>query len=292
MLNPIGFVGIGIMGKGMLKNLITKIECPGFVIWNRNTAVCEEIKTQYPEKIIIASTPAEVIQKCEVTYSILSTLEASQSVFEGTNGIYSGISPGKIVVDCATLSPERMIEEASVIESKGGMFIEAPVSGSKVPAEMAQLIFLCGGDPTTYEKISPGLDAMGKAKYLFGPVGQGSRVKLVVNMIMGTMMGAFAEGMALGKASDIPLDLLLQVLDQGAMSNPMFRLKGPNILKDAYDPHFPLKHAQKDMRLALELAEQKGLQLTTSTAANEVYVKAINVNNSGDEDLSAVYKAV
>ena len=132
---------------------------------------------------------------------------------------------------------------------------------------------------------------MGKAKYLFGPVGKGSQVKLVVNMIMGSMMASFSEGLALAKALDLPLDSLLQVLDQGAMSNPMFRGKGPLMLKDNYAPNFPLKHAQKDMRLALELAQANNVKLTTSTAANEVFLEAM-LENLGDEDFSAVYKAV
>lgn len=129
------------------------------------------------------------------------------------DGVIAGVKPGKLIVDCATLSPERMQDEESRIKAKGGLFLEAPVSGSKVPAETGQLIFLCGGPEPVYgtPEVAAALDAMGKAKFLFGPVGQGSRVKLVVNMIMGTMMGAFSEGMALGSAADLPLDSLLQV---------------------------------------------------------------------------------
>lgn len=132
---------------------------------------------------------------------------------------------------------------------------------------------------------------MGKAKYLFGAVGKGSEVKLVVNMIMGSMMASFSEGLALAKSLNLPLDSLLQVLDQGAMSNPMFRGKGPLMLNDNYAANFPLKHAQKDMRLALELADKQEVKLPTSVAANNVYLKAM-LENLGDEDFSAVYKAV
>lgn len=152
------------------------------------------------------------------------------------------------------------------------------------------MIFLCGGDPDVYELISPGLDAMGKAKFLFGPVGQGSRVKLVVNMIMGSMMTSLSEGMALANSIDLPLDSVLQVLDLGAMSNPLFRGKGPLMAKGSFPTNFPLKHQQKDMRLALELATSQGLALPTSSAANDLYVKAMEEH--GDDDFSAVYAAV
>lgn len=297
MLSSIGFVGIGIMGKGMIKNLVTKVLAapgsPPLVIWNRSPEVCQEMMSLYPGKITVAPTAADVVRQCSMTYSMLSTPEAAAAVYDAPDvGLIAGVSPGKCIIDCATLSPERMIKEAAMITAKGGKFLEAPVSGSKVPADTGTLIFLCGGDPEVYAAASEHLDAMGKAKYLFGEVGQGSRVKLVVNMIMGTMMGAFTEGLALGKASDIPLDLLLQVLDQSAMSNPMFKGKGASILAENYSAHFPLKHAQKDMRLALELASQKGITLPTTTAANQVFVKAIEEKNCGDEDFSSVFKAL
>jgi len=294
MMSPIGFIGIGIMGRGMLKNLIDKIDSK-FVIWNRSSAVCDELHSQYPDKITIAQSAAAVVQQCGVTYTMLSTMEASIDVFDAPDtGVIAGVSEGKIIVDCATLSPERMVEENRCITAKGGLFLEAPVSGSKVPAETGTLIFLCGGDSALFESQAPLLDAMGKAKFLFGDVGQGTNVKLVVNMIMGTMMGAFAEGLALGKAANLPLDQLLQVLDLGAMSNPMFRGKGPlMVAQKAFDPNFPLKHAQKDMKLALDLAGKHGLSLPTTAAANSVYLQAMQPPvNAADEDFSAVIKGL
>lgn len=162
----------------------------------------------------------------------------------------------------------------------------------QVPAETGQLIFLCGGSAEIFERVSPALDVMGKAKFLFGPVGKGSQVKLVVNMIMGSMMAGFSEGLALGGALSLPLDSLLQVLDLGAMSNPMFRGKGPAMLQDKFPTNFPLKHQQKDMRLALELADQHGVALPTAHAANDLYKKAMDEQHRGDDDFSAVIKAV
>eukprot|EP01034_Spumella_vulgaris_P026195 gene26194-32732_t len=181
---------------------------------------------------------------------------------------------------------------SEIVLSKGGQFLEAPVSGSKVPAETGQLIFLCGGNQTTFEAVGKYLDVMGKAKFLFGEAGQGTRVKLVVNMALGTIMSAFSETLTLGKACDIPLDSLLQVIDLGAMSCPMFKGKGPNMIADNFAPHFPLKHQQKDLKLALDLAAQKGVTLPTTAAANQQYEPAMEKHNLGDEDFSAVYKCL
>ena len=110
-----------------------------------------------------------------------------------------------------------MIEENNRIIAKGGRFLEAPVSGSKVPAENGQLIFLCGGEEALYNdpSIQTALDVMGKAKFYFGSAGQGSRVKLVVNMMMGSIMTSLTEGLALSKAADLPQETILQVLQLG-----------------------------------------------------------------------------
>lgn len=289
MLAPIGFIGVGIMGKGMIKNLVNKLHRP-VVIWNRGAEASKEMLGQFPDYISIASSPAEVISKCGTTFCMLSTPEASQNVFEASDGVFNAITAGKIIVDCATLTPERMMEEQRIISSKGGLFLEAPVSGSKVPAENGQLIFLCGGDQAVFDSadVKAGLESMGKASFLFGPAGQGTRVKLVVNMIMGAMMTTLAEGAALADAADIPLDKLLQVLDLGAMANPMFKLKGANLISEKHDPHFPLKHAQKDMKFALGMGDQYDLDMPTIKASNDVFVRALEAGK-GDEDMSAVY---
>lgn len=287
----IGFVGVGIMGKGMVCNLATKLP-NNVVIWNRSVDVCKEVAAAYTEgKITIAGTPAEVVRQCDITFCMLSTPEASEAVFDMEGeGVIAGVSAGKVIVDCATLSPERMILEAERIAAKGGKFLEAPVSGSKVPAIQGTLIFLCGGDEEIFQYAEPGLTAMGKAKFLFGAAGQGTRVKLIVNMVMGTMMGALAEGMALCKAADLPQDKLLEVLDLGAMANAMFKGKGPNMINDSFACHFPLKHAQKDMRLALELGASLGVSLPTTQASDGVYRSVLDKH--GDDDFSAVYAAV
>ncbi len=197
----------------------------------------------------VAASAAEVVQRCPITFSMLSDIHASEAVYDNSsNGIITAVSEGKVIVDCSTISPERMAAVAFQVGMKGGRFLEAPVSGSKVPAETGQLIFLCAGDRSAYDEVEGYLKAMGKANFYLGEVGQGSKMKLAVNMVMGSMMAAFGEGMLLCESARIDREQFLQVLDLGAMSNPMFRGKGPNIIKGVFDAHFPLKHAQKDMK--------------------------------------------
>ena len=133
------------------------------------------------------------MKACDLVYVMLSTPEAVKAVYEMDGGVLAGVGAGKCIVDCATLAPEDMIRLSEQVTSKGGRFLEAPVSGSKGPAAAGALIFLAGGDEALYADCAADFDAMGKAKFHFGAVGAGTRMKLVVNMLMGSMMCAFGE---------------------------------------------------------------------------------------------------
>ena len=281
-----GFIGIGIMGEGMAGCLLKAGK--KLVVWNRDASKAQKLATAYPGLVTVAAAPADVIDQCAVTYSMLSTLEASEAVFPS---ILASMKAGKSLVDCATLTPERMQTMAQAVEIAQGRFLEAPVSGSKAPAAQGALIFLCGGDKSLYDECKNDLSIMGKADFHYGATGNGSKMKLVVNMVMGNMMCALGEGLALCQASELPADAdngLLKVLDLGIMANGLFKLKGPKMLKGDHAPNFPLKHAQKDMRFALQLGDQVGTALPLAAAANASFIS--QRADHGDEDFSAVFQ--
>ena len=195
-LPPHGFIGVGIMGLGMAENLLVSSRTVGgppppfgsppspaqkngrpLVVWNRTAAACDPLLAAYPALCTRVETAAEVVAACSITWSMLSTLEASEAVFPG---VLDAVGPGKSIVDCATFTPERMQAMEAAVMAKGGRFIEGPVSGSKGPAAAGQLIFLCGGDESLFAEVAPELGYMGKASFNFGPVGAGTRMKLVV----------------------------------------------------------------------------------------------------------------
>jgi 3-hydroxyisobutyrate dehydrogenase-like beta-hydroxyacid dehydrogenase len=164
------------------------------------------------------------------------------------------------------------------------------VSGSKGPAIQGQLVILAAGDESLYEEAAPLLDIMGKKRLHLGEVGRGAQMKLIVNMVMGSMQSAFSEGMGLTERSGLKVEDYLDVVGAGAMTCPMFQLKGPLMAKGDYAPAFPLKHAQKDMRLALALRDSVKLPMPVAAAANEVF-KAAMAMEQGDADFSAVHLA-
>lgn len=267
------------------------------IVWNRTHSKCKALQDRFPDKIVIVKeTAKEVVQACTVTYSMLSTPEASKAVFEADDGVLAGVSSGKSIVDCATLAESDMQRMNAAVLAKGGRFIEAPVSGSKVPAAIGALIFLCAGSEDLFFEIKDSaLKAMGKASHFFGiEVGGGTRAKLVVNSLMGTMVAAFGEGLALSQAVGLDPDVMIQVISQGAVAAPVFALKGSKMIVGDHAPNFPLKHAAKDMTLAKEMAKKAGVEYSVMNQAESLLREACDDSDLkiADEDFSAVYEKI
>ena len=153
-----GFIGIGIMGRGMVHRLL-EADVP-LVIWNRNLTKAYELRDEWQQiaaqeagplaehldpAVTVVDTPRQVVEACWRTYLMLSTPEAAASVYEMPDGVLSGVKEGKEIIDCATLRPEDMITNGAAVTQRGGRFLEAPVSGSKGPAEQGTLVFMTGG---------------------------------------------------------------------------------------------------------------------------------------------------
>ncbi|GAB6190915.1 NAD(P)-dependent oxidoreductase [Desulfocastanea catecholica] len=281
-----GFLGLGIMGKAMATNLVEA--GLDVTVWNRTEEKCTSLVKLGAR---LGKTPGEVTANCDITFAMVSDPAAAEALFFDAGGVLEGISSGKGYVDISTVDPATAVRIAGAVQKKGGRFLEAPVSGSKKPAEDGTLVFLCGGDESLYRDAAPALQLMGKKSFYFKEVGQGAQMKLVINMIMGTMMTAFAEGLSLGNKVGLSSADILDVLAQGAIDNPMFRLKGPLMAQNNFQTAFPLKHMQKDMRLALLLGDEYGQPLFTAGAANNLYIEAREMGGA-DEDFSAVVKAI
>lgn len=282
----VGFVGLGIMGYPMALNLLKA----GYsiTVWNRSPEKCDDLAAGGAS---VARTPAEVAASCDIVIAMLADPEACLAVALGPDGIAEAMGPGKGYVDVSTVDADTSTKVASAIRATGATFLEAPVSGSKGPAEQGTLIFLTAGDKALYDASGPLLDVMGKASFFLGDVGAGARMKLVVNMIMGSMMEAFSEGLILAEGAGLQKRDVVEVLGLGAMACPLFALKGPAMCENKYPTAFPLKHQHKDMRLALQLAESLGRRTPVAAAATGEYAAAMD-QGLGDADFSAVLEAV
>jgi len=285
-MTKFGFIGLGIMGKAMALNLVKA----GFdvTVWNRNPDKCAELVAQGASQ---GRTPREVATSCDITITIVSDPAAALAVCNGPDGVAAGISAGRSYIDMSTVDDATSQIIAAAITQAGGRFLEAPVSGTKKPAEDGTLIILAAGDKSLYDDALPAFEVMGKMSPFLGEVGQGAKMKLAVNMIMGGMLSIFSEGMSLGLKAGLDGTQMLDILDAGAMANPMFKGKGAMLLAEDYSTSFPLKHMQKDMRLAVALGDKLDLPLPTAAIANEAFKQARKAGYA-DEDIAAVYKVV
>lgn len=278
-----GFLGLGIMGTAMAHRLVQSGR--KVTVWNRTEGKCDELVAEGANK---AGTPAQVVQQCDITFAMLSTPEVALEVALGDQGVAQEMKPGKGYVDMSTVDARTAQCIAKGIHAKGGSFLEAPVSGSKKPAIDGTLIVLAAGDKDLYDSCKGPFEVFSKWHAHLGEVGAGAKMKLVVNMIMGSMMGAFSEGMCLAEEAGLSQELLSEILSLGACGNPMFKLKTQNVVQKEFPPAFPLKHQQKDMRLALALGDELAVPMPVSAAANESFKRARQMG-LGDNDMSAVY---
>lgn len=176
----VGFIGLGVMGFPMLNNLAKTFN--KFVVWNRTPKDLTQLTTTNTNaEVELAVNPADVVQSADITFSMLSTPEAVRTVFyDCDNPALASVTHDKVIVDCSTLQQEDMMETYNRITASGGAFLEAPVSGSKGPAEQGQLIFLCAGDKPVFDDpvTQAAFEAMGKRSFYLGDVGNGTKMKV------------------------------------------------------------------------------------------------------------------
>ncbi len=283
-----GFIGLGIMGSAMAANLLKAGH--SLTIWNRSPGKCGELVSCGAK---MASSPREVAERSEITCVMMAAPDAVESVRVGVNGIMAGLSAGKGYIDMSTVDAGCSVESARMTREKGALFLEAPVAGSRKPAEDGTLTIMAAGDKALFDMGGPLFAAMGKkVLYLGERIGDAANMKLANNLVMCGALTALAEGVALASKTGLDPLQLLEVLDSGAVSNPMFRLKGgPMAANGEFPAAFPLKHMQKDLRLALRQAEESGQPLFAAAVINELYKKAV-AEGLGESDFSAISMVV
>lgn len=283
----IGFVGLGIMGSAMAANLLKA----GFdvSVWNRSH---EKYTGLMELGAGIATSPKSLAASSDIVIAMMATPEAVQEVRDGDCGIVAGLHPGNGYVDMSTIDAATSLNSARLTHAAGARYLEAPVAGSRKPAEDATLTIMAAGDSDLYERALPLFEKMGRKILFLGETGNAARMKLANNLVMGGMLAALGEGMALAAKSGLDEAQLLEVLDSGALSNPMFRLKGPQIAANGEFPAaFPLKHMQKDLRLALRLAEEVHQPMYVTATVNELFKTAL-AEKLGNSDFAAVSRVI
>jgi glyoxylate/succinic semialdehyde reductase len=279
----IGFIGLGIMGSRMAANL--QKAGHELVVYNRTASKADELLAQGAH---LAQSPEEVGQQCRLIFTMLSTPEAVEEVTTGPDGFLKALPGNSLWVDCSTVNPSFTARMAQVALKMGHRFVDAPVSGSLMPAQNGQLIFLVGGEAKDVEEIRPLLDVMGKAVTHVGGHSQGASMKMTVNMLMGTIMAGFAEALRLGTSLGISEEMLCQTLLGGPAAAPFLKLKEQKLLTKDFSPEFPLEWMHKDLHLASVTAYEQGVALPALQTIKELYAQA-KQDGYADQDFSSIY---
>ena len=283
MGRTIGFVGTGLMGRGMARSLIRKGHA--MRIYNRTRAQAEEVAQLGGT---VARTPAEAARGADVVISMLADPKAVADCFEGDDGILSTLQKGAVVIDSSTVSPPTTKKMADQVRARGGHLLDAPVFGSKNEAETGALGFIVGGDRAVFDSVQDVFACLGKSTYL-GGTGMGATAKLVVNLVIAGELEAFHEGMVMATKAGLDPDQMYGVLMNSRAKAGIFEMKGPNILKRDFSTFFPLRLMDKDMRLALETADALRLAMPVVRAVKEVLGACVAAGQA-EEDFSSAIK--
>ena len=282
MKPPVGFIGLGLMGRPMAANLLKA----GYdlTVWNRTASRADTLVEAGAKR---AATPREVAAASEVVFTIVSDPPALESVLWGESGVFAGLRRGGVLVESSTVAPDLEKRAAATVVSKGAEFLEAPVTGGTWGAEKGELVFMVGGEAETLNRVQPVMGAMGKRFFHLGPVGAGQAVKLAMNLLLCLEVVGFAEALALVTHAGIPGEKLLEVMQSSMGRSPLLDVKAPMMLKGEYKPSFPLRLMHKDMSLALNLANQLGVPLPAAAAAREI-LSATKGAATQDVDFAAI----
>ncbi|MFD1410183.1 NAD(P)-dependent oxidoreductase [Lapidilactobacillus gannanensis] len=284
-MKKIGFIGTGVMGTGMIKNLL-KAGYP-VTVYNRTQA---HAATAIAAGATWAVSPAAATIDADVVISMVGFPQDVEQIYFGDQGILSAAQASQILVDMTTSKPALAVKIAAAAAEKKIATLDAPVSGGDIGAKNGTLTIMVGGDQSTYQTVLPVFEAMGQQVQLFGGPGKGQATKMANQiMIAGTMTG-MTEMLVYAKAAGLDLKAVLQTVSAGSAANWSLTNYGPRILAADYTPGFFAKHFLKDLRIALEEADQMHLNLPATTEAKKLYETLVDNQGLGNDGTQALIK--
>lgn len=286
MKEKIGFIGLGIMGSGMARNLLQA----GFdlTVWNRTAVRMEPLVV---EGAGAADSPADLAAQCDVLVVCVSDTPDVEEVLFGPQGTVEGIRDGALVIDCSTISPIRTQAFARKLAEKGAHMLDAPVSGGSEGAARGTLAIMVGGEAEQFQRAMPVLEAMGQAITHVGGHGAGQVVKLVNQILVVNSMLALGEAFLFAQAGGLDLAKTLEAVEGGAAGSWTLSNRGPQLIERDWRPGFAIDLQQKDLRLILEAADELGVPVLGSSTAFHLY-RVLQTRGLGGEGNHALVKAL
>jgi 3-hydroxyisobutyrate dehydrogenase len=286
MTDRIGFIGLGIMGKPMARNLL-KAGYP-LTVWNRSQPAIEELVGDGASP---GSSPEDVAHQSDVIITIVTDSPDVEKVALGPNGIIEGGRPGLVHIDMSTISPAVTRRIASRLAEKGVEMLDAPVSGGDTGAQAGTLSIMVGGKEETFQRCRPIFEVLGRTIVHCGPNGAGQTVKLCNQIVVALNNLAMCEALVFATKAGVDTRRMLEAVGAGAASSWALLNLAPRVLARDFRPGFKVAHQQKDLRLALETAEQQAVPLPGTSLVHQLFA-AIEAEGLGAEGTQALVKAL
>ena len=284
MAETVGFIGLGVMGKPMAKNLLKTGH--RLVVHSRSRAPVDEVATV---GATAASSPADVARQADVVITMLPDTPDVELVLTGPNGVIPALRPKAVVIDMSSISPSATKRLAREVAEKGGAMLDAPVSGGEIGAINASLSIMVGGDELVFRRVRPILEAMGNPERIvyIGESGAGQVCKICNQIAIGGALAGVSEAFALANKAGVDASRVRQALLGGFAASRVLEVHGERMLTDNYKPGFRTKLYQKDLRLANEAAAVNGVAIPGTAIVTQL-VNALVAHGGGDLDYAAI----
>ncbi|XP_017032843.1 cytokine-like nuclear factor N-PAC isoform X4 [Drosophila kikkawai] len=279
-----GFLGLGMMGSTIVKDLIYTGH--KVVVWNRTIDKCQPFVEAGAE---VKDTPMDVVEAADVIFCCVSDPKGAKDLVFGNCGVLQLKDlNNKAYVEMSTIDPETSLDIGEGIKQCNGRYLEAQIHGSRQDAADGMLIILAGGDRTVFEDCHSCFKTIAKNTFFLGNVGNACKVNLILQTILGVSMVGLAEALALADRFSISLKDIIDIFDLTSMRSPMLLAKGKEMAKGDFNPQQPLSHMQRDLRLVLNMAENLDQSMPVTSITNEVFKHTKRLGYS-EHDSSAVF---
>ena len=282
----IGFIGLGIMGRAMARNLHKAGH--KLVVYDRHA---EKVEAVLNDGIIAGSSSADVAGRADVVITMLPDGPHVEEVVFGAEGVLKAARSGLVLADMSSISPLVSQKIGSACEARGVAFLDAPVSGGEPKAIDGTLAIMVGGDKATFEQMTPLFHAMGSSVTLTGSVGAGNVTKLANQIMVACNIAAMSEALTLASQCGVDPDVVFNAVKNGLAGSNVLNAKAPMIIARDFKPGFRIRLHQKDLRNALLAAEANKVALPLTSIVQQMLIAMIN-RGDGDLDHSAIVKFI
>ena len=283
----LGFLGLGIMGYPMARNLLRAGH--EVALWSHTAEKAKELAAT--EKGKLCATPKDVAQNADCIFLCVGDTAMSEQINLGSDGVIEGIRPGAVVADASTISPSGSRRIGAALAKKGAHYLDVPCTGSTPGANAGTLTFMVGGDQAILDKIRPWMEAMGKKIYYCGGAGMGLQAKLTQNLILSNLLQGFNEGMVLATKAGVDPQLMLEILTNSAAKSGLIDFKAPYVFRRDFSPQFSVKWMDKDIGLMLDSGKELNVPLPLTGLTRQMFQAAIATGHA-DEDICSTIKVL